>query len=261
MATITLLSPTQGHSGQTLTITGTGLGATTKVNFGAKSVTPATVSATTVTVAIPVLCCGQVAVSVTSSTNTTSNSMPFFYICTPDCGGLSAVCGPAAGGTSVTVYGSSFLTATGVTVGGTAATGTFPPPSDTQITVTTPAHTMPVGACTDTVDVIVTTAGGSTIPVGNLCQYTYYTTPAITTVTPGTGPVGTTITITGTCLLDASDVSFHFGATAVPASFVNVSDTQITATVPATLISGNSYDVSVTTCGGTANAALAFTVA
>ena len=126
MATITSLVDTttttnQGKAGDTLQINGTAMGTNTKVNFGTKTITTGlTVTATQVTCTIPSgLCAGQVAVSVTSNTNVTSNALPFFLIAEPSTSGVSATCGPAAGGTSVTVFGSNFLTGTGVTVGGT----------------------------------------------------------------------------------------------------------------------------------------------
>src|SRR2546427_3691250 len=53
--------------------------------------------------------------------------------------------------------------------------------------------------------------------------------PAITAVTPSSGPVGTAVTIAGTNLSGASLVTFGGGG---PAPFTVVSPTTITATVP-----------------------------
>ena len=69
--------------------------------------------------------------------------------------------------------------------------------------------------------------------------------PTISSFTPATGGKGTSVVITGTNLTGATAVSF---GTVAAASFKVDSATQITATVG----TGNSGDVSVTTPGGTA---------
>lgn len=156
MPTLTSLTPTQSHNGITLTLTGTSLSGTTKVNFGTKKINPATVSATTVTVAIPAQCGGQVNVSVTAGT-TTSNSLSFFYIDPPAPTALSANTGPATA-TSVSVLGSGLLTATAVTFGAVGDGTGLTVVSDSELTVTCPAHDAFGGASFDTVDCTVTTA-------------------------------------------------------------------------------------------------------
>jgi len=81
--------------------------------------------------------------------------------------------------------------------------------------------------------------------------------PAITSFTPATGVVGTTVTITGTGFNDTSPVTaVMFGATAAT-SFTVDSDTQITATVPTGATTGT---ISVTDTEGTATSATTFTV-
>ena len=71
--------------------------------------------------------------------------------------------------------------------------------------------------------------------------------PTITSFNPTSGPVGTSVTITGTGSQDASvvnDVEFNN----VDAAFTVNSDTQITATVPAGATDGN---IEVTDSEGT----------
>ncbi|WP_280350657.1 IPT/TIG domain-containing protein, partial [Nocardia abscessus] len=104
---------------------------------------------------------------------------------------------------------------------GATPAASFTVNSDTQITAVAPAGT-------GTVQVTVTTAGGTS----NGVAYTYVAVPAITTVVPSVGPVtgGTTVVITGTGLTGATAV--NFGATPA-ASFTVNSDTQITAVAPA----------------------------
>ncbi len=77
--------------------------------------------------------------------------------------------------------------------------------------------------------------------------------PTLTGFSPASGPVGTIVTLAGTGLSGATAVAFN----GTSAQFTVVSDTKITATVPAGATSGA---ISVTTPGGTVQSATAFTV-
>jgi hypothetical protein len=77
--------------------------------------------------------------------------------------------------------------------------------------------------------------------------------PAITSFTPTIGPVGTSVTITGTDFTGATGVSFNGTA----ALFLTGSNTTITTQVPTGTTTGK---VAVTTAGGTATSAADFTV-
>src|SRR5436190_2076172 len=72
--------------------------------------------------------------------------------------------------------------------------------------------------------------------------------PTITSFTPGSGPVGASVTINGTNFTGASAVLFN----GTSSSFTVGSATAITATVPAGATSG---PISVTTSDGTASSA------
>ncbi len=148
----------------------------------------------------------------------------FTFVAAPAISSVSPSSGPAAGGTSVTIAGSGFTGATDVSFGGTPA-ASYTVDGDAQITATSPAH------LAGTVDVSVTGPGG-TSAISGADEFTFVATPTITSVSPTSGPDagGTSVTITGTGLTGATDVSF--GATAA-ASFTVDSDTQITATSPA----------------------------
>ena len=78
---------------------------------------------------------------------------------------IAPATGPAAGNTTVTVTGEYFTGATKVQIGGTSVA--FTVVSDTTITFKTPA-----GTKGKTLDVIVTTGGGSSPPTGG-DQFTY----------------------------------------------------------------------------------------
>ena len=86
----------------------------------------------------------------------------------------------------------------------------------------------------------------------NLCSGAVTLTPTITSFTPVSGAVGTSVTINGTNLTGAT-VSFN-GTVATTSS---VTATSITCTVPAGAATGA---ISVTTTGGTATSSSLFTV-
>jgi len=98
----------------------------------------------------------------------------------PTVNGVSPNTGPVAGGTTVTVTGSGFTSGCGgvnptsVTFGGATAgiLGT-PLPTDSQVTVTSPASPLPSPG-TGTVDVVVSCSGSSAVT--SLDKFTYTTT-------------------------------------------------------------------------------------
>jgi hypothetical protein len=149
----------------------------------------------------------------------------------------------------VTITGSNFTGATGVTIGATAATSVVVV-SSTSITATTPAGSA------GTASVLVTTAGG-TNSANTL--YTYLTptpAPTVTGISPNSGTTagGTSVTITGSNFTGATGVTI--GGTAAT-SVVVVSSTSITAMTPAG--SAGTASVLVTTAGGTNSANTLYT--
>jgi hypothetical protein len=148
----------------------------------------------------------------------------------------------ARAGTPVTITGSNLENATLITFGGPAAT--LAADTTTQIVATVPAGSV-------SGNLSVTTPGG-TVTVGGFT----FTTPApsaptITGFIPLTGPPGTSVTITGTGLKEATAVTFN----GVAAPFVVDSATQITAKTTAGTTTG---PVSVTTPSGTAVSSMSF---
>ena len=111
----------------------------------------------------------------------------------PTVSGITPTSGPAAGGTTVTVTGSN-LTGGSVSFGTAAATGV-------SCTASSCTATSPAGS--GTVNVTVTTAGG-TSSTSAADQFTYQAAPppapAVTAVSPASGPAagGTMVTVTGT---------------------------------------------------------------
>lgn len=149
---------------------------------------------------------------------------------------------PSSGkaGAAVKILGNNFTGATSVMFDGTAAV--FKVVKSSEITAT-----VPTGAGTGSVTV--------TTPSGTLTSsQPFRVTPKVTGFTPPSGPVGTSVTITGVSLAQTTIVTFG----GVQATTVNVnSDTQVTATVPMGAVTGK---IAVTTPGGTATSAKSFKV-
>jgi hypothetical protein len=105
----------------------------------------------------------------------------------------------------------------------------------------------PAGA----VDVKVTSPGG-TSATGSADRFTYFSAPAVSGVSPSSGPVagGTSVTITGSGFTFAMAVNF---GTSAATSFVVNSDSQITAVSPAG--AAGTVDVLVSSSAGTSAAA------
>ncbi len=152
---------------------------------------------------------------------------------------VSPVEGPPAGGTEVTITGTTLAAVSQVLFGSTPAVS-FTVQSPTQITATAP-----VGS--ETVDVTVTSPH-ATSEKQRGDWFTYSAQPAVTSIVNRTGPGtgGTVVTIGGTNLGNVSAVSF---GSAPAASFTVQSDHEVTATSPAG--QGGVVDVTVTNPAGT----------
>jgi uncharacterized repeat protein (TIGR03803 family) len=143
-------------------------------------------------------------------------------------------------GKTIEILGQGFTGTTKVSFHGVSAN--FTVGSDTYLTAVVPS-----GATTGSV--IVSTPGGKLTS-----NKIFRVIPAILSFSPGSGPVGTPVTITGTSFTGAKKVTFG----GVKATVFSVdSDTQITATVPTGAKTGK---IQVTTPGGTATSATDFTV-
>lgn len=237
---ITTLIPTSGQAagGNVVTISGTGLSGASSVKFGGNSGVIVTNTATQITVIAPAGA-GTVNVTVTTAGGT-SNGLSYTYaaVPVPAISSLSPSSGPTAGGNVVTINGTNLSGATSVLFGGSPAT--ILTNTATQITVSAPAGT-------GTVNVTVSTAGGTS----NGLAYTYaaVAVPAISSLSPTSGPTagGNVVTINGTNLSGASSVKFGSNA----ATILTNTAGQITVIAPAGAPS--SVNVTVTTAGGTSN--------
>lgn len=226
---ISTLSMSQGPVGATVTITGTNFGTTpgtSTVTFNGTLATSTNWSATSIDVNVPAgATTGNVIVTVGG---VASNGVPFTVTPPPSISSISPISGPV--GSVVTINGSNF----GPTVGTRASTVTFNGIAarttnwgDTQIVA-------PVPSAATTGNVVVSVGG----VLSNGVNFTVTAGPNITSLSPTSGPVGTSVTITGINFglsQGASTVTFN-GITATPTSW---SDTAIAAPVPPGATSGN----------------------
>jgi len=231
---IASVSPNGGveGGGTAVTISGTSLSGAKAVLFGPKAATSFKVISPTAITAIAPAGNGVVDVSVTTAGGTSgfTPSDRYSYRATetpPVVSKLSVKKGPAAGGNAVTITGVGLMGATGVKFGSTAASSFKA--SGTAITAVAPA-----GA--GTVDVTVTTAGG-TSAISTKDHYTYEAVPvAVTGMSPSHGPIagGTTVTVTGTGFaLGSSTTTFTFTGKAAGTSVNCTSTTSCRVVSPA----------------------------
>jgi hypothetical protein len=170
----------------------------------------------------------------------------FMYVAKPVITAVTPSSGPTAGGTTVTLTGSGFMTGSIVKFGGNPATVISN--SGTTMVVKTPPGTA------GPKDVSVANPHASSVLTGG---FTYVPAPTISSVVPTTGPTsgGTTVVITGTGFNPAATVSLgDAGAGVTDRS----GSTSITITTPAGSVGPR--DVKVTNPDGqVATAAGAFT--
>ena len=241
---ITKVSPQTGPTagGTVVTIKGKNLKTATKVLFGsAKGLKLTVKSDRKLKVTAPPHAAGTVDVKVKTKGGKSgkASAARFTFVAPPTppppppppatlptVTGVSPSAGPITGGTVVTVTGTNLTGPTSVTFDGTAGTG-LTPASSTSLTVTSPPH------AAGQVDVLVTTSAGTSAIVA-ADQFTYQTastTPTVTLVSPSSGPDtgGTTVTVTGTNLNDAIQVTF--GGTP-GTSIIQHSPTELVVTSP-----------------------------
>ncbi len=161
-ASITSVTPTQGTvlGGTVITLTGTGLAATSAVTVGGVACTNLTVlSQTQVRATTPPGAAGQAAIAVTTPAGTSLAPTPFTYVM-QSVTSIEPASGIFSGGTPITISGAFLAGTTGVSIGGVPCTDVVAANS-TTVTAVTPAGS--VGS----VDVVVTGAKGTvTVPGG-----------------------------------------------------------------------------------------------
>jgi RHS repeat-associated protein len=240
---ITSLSPTVGAVGASVTITGTNFGTTqgtSTVKFSGTTATTLTSwGATSIVATVPTgATTGSVVVTVSG---VSSNNKTFTVVPAPNITSLSPTSG--AVGASVTIHGANFGATQGtgaVTFNGTLATTITSWGSGTIVT------TVPTGATTG--NVVVYASGVNS----NGSSFTVL--PNITNLSPTTGAVGASVTITGTSFgTTQGTVKFN---TTTATTITSWTATSIVATVPTGATTGNV----VLTAGGVNSNGVSFTV-
>lgn len=179
---IASFTPASAITGATVTITGTNLNGANKVSFGGVDAASFTVkSSTSITAVVGAGASGVISVATPVATGTAAG---FTFLPAPI---LMSFTPLAAGpGKTVTLTGAHFTGATAVTFGGVNAKS-FTVVSDISITAV-------VDAVAKSGSIAVTVPGGTV----SLDGYIFAPNPTITSVAPGSGPVGTSVVITGT---------------------------------------------------------------
>jgi Zn-dependent metalloprotease len=242
LPTITNLTPAAGVVGASVAITGTSLTGALVVKFNNTYANFTVVSPNRVNVSVPIGATTGV-VTVRTPSGTATSPMPF--VVNASLGLMSFE--PAQGApltTVVTIHGMGFTGTTSVRFNTTAATA-FTVASDTELWATVPTGattgrisvTTPLGTATSSTIFTVVTAGG----------------PLITSFTPALGPVGTSVTITGSALSNATAVAFN----GTPAVILANTAFSVLTTVPVGATTGQ---ITVTTASGTAASSAPFRV-
>jgi hypothetical protein len=240
---VTAVSASAGPlaGGTSVTITGVALTNASAVLFGTTAATSFTVNSGTAITAVAPAGIGTVDVTVTApgGTSTTTSADHYTYLAVPTVTAINPNHGSLSGGTSVSITGTGFTDTSAVYFGTNAATS-FNDNSTTSITAVAPAGT-------GTVDVAVTTPGG-TSTTSSADHFSYVVVPGVSSLSPNAGPLtsGTSVTITGTNFTNATAVTF--GSTSAASYSIN-SATSITAVAPAE--SAGTVNVTVTASGGT----------
>jgi RNA polymerase sigma factor (sigma-70 family) len=239
-AAVTGISPTSGATGTTVQIGGSRLTGATAVRFNGAAAEFTIVSDGQITARVPSgATSGPVTVVTPQGTATSSGSFTV-SAAAPTIEGFSP--GSGGPGTYVTIAGHNLTGATSMKFNGVGAN--FSVASDSQLYAKVPS-----GATSGPISV--------TTPNGTATSAAMFTVtppaPEISGTSPGTGPVGSSVSIGGRGFTGATSVKFN----GIAASFTVNSEGLITAVVPSGATSG---PVSVTTPNGTATSSSSFTV-
>ncbi|MEK7689748.1 MAG: IPT/TIG domain-containing protein, partial [Bdellovibrionota bacterium] len=230
MAAPTLTAPSPNYSaiegGATITLTGTGFIDGVTVTIGGNACTSVTVSSeTTLTCKSAAHAAGLVDIVLTNpDTQAATLASQFFFGLPPTVTAVSPSAGALAGGGTLTLTGSNFITGATVSVGGISCTS--------PAIISTTSMTCTLGAATAAVtgSVVVTNPDTQTSTLAS--AFSYRGPPTITSVSPSTWVTigGTAITIAGTGFMAGAVATLDSTACT---SVTVASATQITCTTAA----------------------------
>jgi hypothetical protein len=224
---ITSLSPSSGAVGASITIAGTGFGATkgsSTVKLNGVTATTTSWSATSIVATVPTgAASGNIVVTVSG---VASNGQSFTVVPAPNIASLSPTSG--AIGASVTITGTNF----GATQGAGSVTFNTRTAAISSWSATSIVATVPASATTG--NVVVRASGVNS----NGRTFTVVVAPTISSLSPTSGVTGTVVTITGTnfgSTQGSGTVRFN-GTLGTPTSW---NATTIRVPVPAGATTGN----------------------
>lgn len=189
----------------------------------------------------------------TASTNTAFRGLAFAPVApVPAIASFTPTSGPV--GTTITLTGANFAGATAVTLNGVAVAGF------TVVDAATTTFVVPAGAASGFIT--VTTQGGTATSTSAFTVIVPNPAPTIASLAPATAVAGSgpfTLTVNGTDFVDGAGVFFN--GTVLTTTLV--SPTQLTATVPASVVvTAGTYAITVANPapGGGASTSSTFTV-
>jgi len=249
---IASFTPTSGLSGTTVTLTGTDFTGATAVTLNGLAITGFTVvNATTITFGIPAGATSGVLTVTTLGGTATSTGSFTVTLPAPTVAGLApATAGAGSAAFALTVNGTGFISGSVVDFNSVALATTFV--SATQLTAAVPASAIATAGTYNVTVVNPTAAQGGTSAAATFTVTT--PAPTIASFTPASGPVGTTVTVTGTNLTGATSATLNGMAVS---NFMVMSAIAVMFDVPAGATTGL---IAVVTPGGTATSTGTFTV-
>src|SRR5207302_2775182 len=181
--TLSDFTPASGPVGTSVQINGTNFSGASSVTFNNVAATYAVSSPTVIQATVP-SGAGSGPIGVTTAGGTTASTTNFTVTSPPPPAPTISDFTPASGpvGTSVQINGTNFSGASAVTFGSKSATYAVSSPTLIQATVPSGATTGPIS---------VTTPGGTVSSTSNFTVPV--SPPTITSFTPTTGPVGTSV--------------------------------------------------------------------
>jgi IPT/TIG domain-containing protein/Regulator of Chromosome Condensation (RCC1) repeat protein len=232
---ITTFAPSHAAPGSPVDVLGTGFGGISAVKVNGVKAGYSVLSRTELRLSVPVGATDG-PITITTAGGTATSAATLFVL--PRIGSFTPTAAPV--GTTVTIVGNAFTGATSVLFNGIPAV-------PATVTATKIAVVVPADASTGKLSVVTPSGSGQSAGI-------FRVVPRITSFGPGSGPAGTSVTITGSGLTDVTSVKFH-GVLDTSASVD--SDHQITAHVPTLATTGR---IAVTTAGGTALSPTSFVV-
>jgi len=240
---ISLFAPVKGVIGAQIVIAGSHFTGATIVKFNNTVATTFTVNSDNLITATLPTGATTGTVKVQTSVGTATSATTFTVtIAPPGIGSFSPSSGPV--GSVVTITGANFVGVSAVKFNGVASN------SITTVSPTSLKATVPAGATTGPISVTTPTGMSSSSSAFVITPAA----PAITSFTPASAPVGTSITIAGSNLIGTTSVKFN-GVSSTSVS--SITATSLKAIVPPGATTGK---ISIVTPGGSATSATAFTV-